>query len=370
MKLFNIFGKKEQSLEDTAKELAELSEEERDKKLESVTENKEELLDAIADILNDGEGDDDNESLIDTLKGKFTVEELKKIISEIELEEGVEEVDINELKEEELAEFIVANKPEGEIAELLGIGGDEDGSEETSVDMSIKNAIAAIKEINDGAEITDFVHGEERKKVLKAADRRVNEINDQDEGDSEDERTNEGIEDAEQKKERYDELIKRANKEWESGDANAAIASSVEAQDLGTGDNDGAELISEIRETQSEDYKACEEKCLELEEEGKFKEVVKAWAKFAESAPDTPWADKANARLAVVQGVINATTENKTAGRKPTPIGKEELKEDMQNLIIKLAQYTLQLRDDRKSGIATFNRAKRDLTKIVRITFR
>lgn len=332
MKLFNLFGKKEQSLEDTVKELVALSEEEREKKLEAVTENKEDLLNAIADILNksdgDNENDDDIESLIDTLKGKFTVEELKKIASEIELPEDAGEVDIDKLKEDQLADLIATNKPKDELGELLGLGSgdDPDGDSEDA----------------GGSE---------------------------DESE-EDEMTNEEIEDAEQKKERYDQLIDRANKELKDGDVEAAIATATQAQDIGTGEADGAELISEIREKQEEDYNICEEFCLELEEEGEFKKVVKAWAKFAESAPDTPWAEKANARLAVVQGVINATTKNKTAGRKPTPIDREELKEDMQNLIIKLTQYTLQLRDDRKSGIATFNRAKRDLIKVVRITFR
>ncbi len=329
MKFFDIFGKKEQSLEDTAKELAALPKEEREKKLEAVTDNKAELLDAIADILNEGSDDDDNESLIDTLKGKFTVEEMIKIISEIEILEGPDK-DIKELKEQELAELIVSNKSEEELAELLGLetlAGDDQGGD------------------------NDLILSE-------------------DDGVSGDEMTDEEIEDAEQKKERYDLLIDRANQEWKDGEVEAALASATQAQDIGTGNSDGAELIIEIREKQEEDYKICEEECLELEEKGKFKEVVKAWAEFAESAPDTDWADKANARMAVVEGVISATTKTKTAGKKPNPISRDELKEDMQNLIIKINQYSLQLRDDQKSGIATFNRAKRDLIKVVRITFR
>ena len=131
-----------------------------------------------------------------------------------------------------------------------------------------------------------------------------------------------------------------------------------------------AKELLKLRSEQEEEYKQCKKHCLELEEKGKLKNVVNEWRAYAEYAEGTQWAELAEARANVVQGVIDATTTNKTAGRKVTPIGKEELKEDMQNLIIKLTQYTLQLRDDRKSGIATFNRAKRDLTKIVRITFR
>ncbi len=71
MKFFDIF-KKKQSLEDTAKELALLPPAERQDKLSEVKENKNELVEAVKGELM--EIAEERENLIDTLKGKYTVE--------------------------------------------------------------------------------------------------------------------------------------------------------------------------------------------------------------------------------------------------------------------------------------------------------
>ncbi len=298
MNLFNLFGKKEQSLEDTAKKLAELDPEEREAKLADVTENKEELLDALADIMDEdngeeGDGDNDQEpeverepynkdskKIIEVIRKGFTVAELNDICLGIE---GIKPKEVKKMKEAALIVLLITSRSADEVDGL----------------------IATKDQVKD------------RKKLTK--------------------------EEAEAKKIAYEEKAEQEEK---------------------------AKELLKLRSEQEEEYKQCKKHCLELEEKGKLKNVVNEWRAYAEYAEGTQWAELAEARANVVQGVIDATTTNKTAGRKVTPIGKEELKEDMQNLIIKLTQYTLQLRDDRKSGIATFNRAKRDLTKIVRITFR